>query len=99
MQKDFHYDIIFALAREAGYSDSEANIIARASQYVDDNCDREYTVSDSSGEFYIGFPEKIGTSGNFFFPIITQAVDITSFKLSVQRYVYAPFHFIPGDNN
>ena len=98
MQKDFHYDIIFALAREAGYPDSEANIIAYASQYVDDNTDREYTVSDSSGEFYVGFPEKIGTSGNFFFPIITQAVDITSFKLSVQRYVYAPFHFIPGDN-
>lgn len=99
MQKDFHYDIIFALAKEAGYSDVGANVIAYASQYVDDNTDREYTVSDSSGEFYIGFPEKIGTSGNFFFPIITQAVDITSFKLSVQRYVYAPFHFIPGDNN
>lgn len=98
MQKDFHYDIIFALAREAGYSDADANIIAYASQYVDDNTDREYTVSDSSGEFYVGFPEKIGASGNFFFPIITQAVDITSFKLSVQRYVYAPFHFIPGDN-
>jgi hypothetical protein len=98
MQKDFHYDIIFAVAKEGGYSDADANIIAYASQYVDDNTDREYTVSDSSGEFYIGFPEKIGTSGNFFFPIITQAVDITSLKLSVQRYVFAPFHFIPGDN-
>jgi hypothetical protein len=99
LQKDFHYDIVYALAKEAGYTITEANIIAYASQYVDDNTDREYTVSDSSGEFYIGFPEKIGRSGNLFFPIITQAEDITSFKLSVQRYVYAPFHFIPGDNN
>jgi hypothetical protein len=98
MQKDFHYDIIFALAKEAGYSDADANIVAYASQYVDDNTDREYTVHDSY-DFYVGFPEEIGTSGNLYFPIITQAVDITSFKLSVQRYVYAPFHFIPGDNN
>lgn len=99
MQKDFHYDIIFALAKEAGYSNADANIIAYTSQYVDDNTDREYTVTDFSGEFYVGFPEEIGTSGNFFFPIITQAVDITSFKLTVQRYVFAPFHFVPGDNN
>ena len=99
MQKDFHYDTIFALAKEAGYADSDANLIAYASQYVDDNTDREYTASDSSGKCYVGFPDEIGQSGDLYFPIITQAVDITSFKLSVQRYVFAPFHFIPGDNN
>ena len=99
MQKDFHYDIIFALAKESGYSDADANIIAYASQYVDDNTDREYTVSDASGEFYVGFPEEIGQSGDLYFPIITQAVDITAFKLTIQRYVFAPFHFVPGDNN
>lgn len=99
MQKDFHYDIIFALLKEAGYSHAEANTVAYASQYVDDNADREYTVSDPSGEFYVGFPEEIGTSGDLYFPIITQAVDVTSFKLSVQRYVYVPFHFVPGDSN
>lgn len=99
MQKDFHYDIIFALAIEAGYSDADSNIIAYASQYVDDNTDREYSISDSYGEFHVGFPEEIGRSGGLYLPIITQAVDITSFNLSVQRYVFAPFHFIPGDNN
>jgi len=99
MQKDFHYDIIYALAKAAGYADNDAHIIAYASQYVDDNTDREYTVVDSHGEFYVGFPDEIGKSGDLYFPIITQAVDITSFKLSVQRYVFAPFHFIPGDNN
>jgi len=99
MQKDFHYYVIYALVKESGYKDNEAHIIAYTSQYVDDNTDREYTISDDHGEFYAGFPDKIGQSGDFYFPIITQAVDITSFKLSVQRYVYAPFHFIPGDNN
>jgi hypothetical protein len=99
MQKDFHYDIIFALAKEAGYKDSDANIIAYASQYVDDNTDREYTVSDSYGEFFVGFPERLGTSGNLYFPIISQAADITAFKLGIQRYVFAPFHFLPGDND
>ena len=99
MQKDFHYDIIYALAKEAGYKDNEASIIAYASQYVDDNTDREYTIADGDQEFYVSFPDRIGKSGELYFPIITQAVDITSFKLNTQRYVYAPFHFIPGDNN
>jgi hypothetical protein len=99
MQRDFHYDVIFALAKEAGYQHSDANIIAYASQYIDDNTDREYTVSDDDGEFYVGFPERIGKSGDLYFPIITQAVDITAFKVGIQRYVYAPFHFVPGDNN
>lgn len=97
MQKDFHYDIVFALAKEAGYPDAEVNIIAHASQYVDDNTDREYSVRDSS-EFYVGFPDEIGISGNLYFPICTQTVDITALKLATQRYVFAPFHFIPGDN-
>jgi hypothetical protein len=99
MQKDYHYYVIYALAKEAGYSDNDAYVIAYSSQFVDDNTDREYMASDSHGEFHIPFPDKIGRSGDHYFPIITQAVDITSFLLSVQRYVYAPFHFIPGDNN
>jgi hypothetical protein len=99
MQKDFHYDMVYALAKEAGYKEDEAYIIAHSSQYVDDNTDREYSAYDSHGEFYVDFPEKIGKTGNLYFPIITQAADITSLELSVQRSVFAPFHFIPGDNN
>jgi hypothetical protein len=99
MQKDFHYYVIYALAKEGGYDDNDAHVMAYVSQYVDDNTDREYSAFDSHGEFYVGFPDKVGESGDFYFPKITQAVDITSFKLSVQRYVFAPFHFIPGDDN
>jgi hypothetical protein len=99
MQKDFHYDIVYALAKEAGYENNESYIIAHSSQYVDDNTDREYSVFDSHGEFYVDFPETIGKSGDLYFPIITQAVDITAFELTIQRYVFSPFHFIPGEND
>jgi hypothetical protein len=99
MQKDFHYDVVYTLAKEAGYKEDEAYVVAHSSQYVDDNTDREYSVFDSHGEFYVGFPDQIGKSGNLYFPIITQAVDITALKLSTQRYVFAPFHFLPGDND
>ena len=58
MQKAFHYDIVLGLVKEAGYIDTDANIIAYASQCVDDNTDRKYIVFDSSGEFYVGFPDE-----------------------------------------
>lgn len=99
MQKDFHYYVIYALSKEAGYSDSDAYVIAHSSQYVDDNTDREYSAfDDSHNEFYVGFPDEIGKSGDLYFPIITQAVNIAALELSTQRYVFAPFHFLPGDN-
>jgi hypothetical protein len=34
MQRDFHYYVVYALAKEAGYRDNEASIIAHASQYI-----------------------------------------------------------------
>ena len=36
MNAEFHYDIIYLLASHAGYA-QDAQIIAYASQYVDDN--------------------------------------------------------------
>lgn len=58
MQRDFHYYVVYALAKEAGYGDNEANIIAYISQHGDNNTDREYTVSDSYEDFYVEFPEE-----------------------------------------
>ena len=34
MQKDFHYDVVYILAKWAGFNDSEAYTVAYASQYV-----------------------------------------------------------------
>lgn len=39
MQKDFHYDVTYIVARWAGYSEHEAYVIAYSSQFVDDAAD------------------------------------------------------------
>ena len=38
MDIEFHYYLTKYLALEAGFEEDEAEIIAYASQYVDDNC-------------------------------------------------------------
>ena len=39
MQRDFHFGVIKVLARAAGFSESDAQTIAYASQYTDDACE------------------------------------------------------------
>ena len=58
MEKDFHHHIIYALAKMAGFDkkiqgsdETEAHIIAYSSQYVDDNCDRTYTINKDNNKF------------------------------------------------
>ncbi|HUJ16660.1 MAG TPA: DUF6765 family protein [Nitrospirota bacterium] len=98
MQIDFHYYLIYGLAKEAAYTDADAEVLAYASQYVDNNKERQYVVSDEFGRFYVDFPKRIEDATEITFPIITQGEDFTCFDLHVQRYAYCPFHFIPGDN-
>ncbi len=99
MQKDFHYYIMYVVARHMGYSAQESYIIAYASQYVDDNTDRYYEVEDSYGRFYIKFPEKIEDNNKRFHTIITQALSLDYRDIATQRYVYAPFHFLPAEDD
>ena len=96
MQKDFHYHIAYVLAKLAGYDQKQRAIIAYASQYVDDNTDRKYVVSDAYGEFFADFPDYVAADGKRFYPIITQVDGIDYSKLTTQKYVYAPFHFLPA---
>ena len=96
MQKDFHYHIAYVLAKVAGYDKDQRAIIAYASQYVDDNTDRKYLVSDKHGEFFADFPVYVAGNGKRFYPIITQVDGIDYSKLTTQRYVFAPFHFLPA---
>lgn len=101
MEKDFHHHIIYALAKIAGYDkkvaetgETEARIIAYASQYVDDNCDRAYTIK----EVDVKLPDRLPVKDQYFYPTLTQAVDITATKLETQKYVFMPFHFLPGQD-
>jgi hypothetical protein len=105
MEKDFHHHLVYALAKVVGFNkkiegsdETEAEIIAYASQYVDDNCDREYSVSHNNENYPIVLPNKIETkNGRYYYPLITQAVNIKSLDLKIQNYVFMPFHFLPGD--
>ena len=84
MQIDMHYFGAYALARAAGVEPASAEIIATASQYVDDaatsgmyKCDDEScVVAEATGH---------------------HAGDIHNIEPEDQRNVWVPFHFLPGN--
>ena len=95
MEKDFHYYIVYALAKLACLNNAE--IIAYASQFVDDNNEGQFKVDGED----ISFPERIGIEGrkDHYYPIMTQSLSPKSLDIYVQKYVYVPFHFLPGDDS
>ena len=106
MEKDFHHHLIFALAHKAGFNKkkgdrTEAHVVAYASQYVDDNCNRSYVIPRNGKEYSLTLPERldVGTSLSFYYPLMTQSVDIKALDLHTQYYMFMPFHFLPGDTD
>lgn len=93
MEKDFHYYLVYALARTTGYQSPD--IIAYSSQFVDDNNEGQFSIDGEE----TGFPDKIEAAEGYYYPIMTQSLSPKSLDIYVQRYVYVPFHFLPGDNN
>jgi len=93
MEKDFHYYLIYAIAKTVGMNNPD--IIAYSSQFVDDNNEGQFSVDGEE----TSFPERIKADGGYYYPIMTQSLSPKSFDPYVQRYVYVPFHFLPGDNN
>jgi len=91
MEKDFHYYLTYALVKIAGFS--RPDLIAYASQFVDDNNEGRFSV-DGEEMF---FPEKLKAGGGYYYPIMTQSQSPKSLDPYVQKYVYVPFHFLPGD--
>lgn len=103
MQSDFHYCCIRVLAEKAGFSPEEAQIIAYASQYVDDATEHKKIKIDKA-------PEEAGIrfQDGQFNPVCTSYKGIglicSFFKEDIQRKVFIPFHFVPrekyqGQNN
>ncbi|HIJ29284.1 MAG TPA: hypothetical protein HPP91_12265, partial [Gammaproteobacteria bacterium] len=78
MNREFHYWITGLIAKEAGFTEADAKIIAYASEYVDEN-DVSYTIQNRSGET---------TYSNF----ISQTMNILKPKRTLMR-VYPVFHF------
>ncbi len=93
MEKDFHYYLIYAVSKITGFE--KADIIAASSQFVDDNNEGQFSIDNRPTLF----PEKIPANGGHYYPIMTQSLSTKSLNPYVQKYVYVPFHFIPGDNS
>jgi hypothetical protein len=93
VQKDFHYCTIRVIAEKAGFSPEDAQIIAYASQHVDDAVDHEKMNVDGHLDIlYHRFTE------NTFDPICTAHKGLQflkGFKEEVQHKIYIPFHFLP----
>ena len=94
MQKDFHYGIIKILSLKAGFSAEQSELIAYASQYVDD--------ATISKPIRINRPVEIQTPrnlGNKFDPVCSAHKGLQfleDFKRTVQEQIYLSFHFLPS---
>lgn len=93
MEKDFHYYLVYAMARLAQCE--RAEVIAHASQFVDDNNEKWFSLD--LDEFF--YPEKIQHNGGPYVPVKTQVMSIHSLTHLGQQYIYLPFHFLPGDSD
>ncbi|SPD72834.1 putative signal peptide protein [uncultured Desulfobacterium sp.] len=85
MQIDMHYYGVYALARLAGLNPMAAKTIATASQYVDDSLTDKALDHDKSGAKMI--------------PVETahHMADLKNVDPNDQRYIWVPFHFLPGN--
>ena len=92
MEKDFHYYLIYSLAAMTQQQDAE--IIAFASQFVDDNNERQFFIDGRE----CPFPSKIASDGGYYYPIMTQSMSPRSLDMYIHKYVFVPFHFLPGDD-
>lgn len=85
MQIDFHHATTYVVARLAGFPQEKAEIVAHASQYVDD--------ATSSG--------RIRFDNGALFSRISSAhkmLDPRNADELANHYVWIPFHFLPGNN-
>ncbi len=95
MQKDFHYFTIRILSEKAGFSPEESQIIAYASQFVDDST--EHTPMMLPVNFTIDYPR---IKNNIFDPICTAHKGLQflqDFKKDTQMQIYMCFHFLPSE--
>ena len=80
MDIEFHYYISFILARKAGFTLEESEIMAYSNQHVDDNTEHRY-VNYRDGGYYISQ--------------ISQTMDISK-PSQKRQTIYPLFHFIPA---
>lgn len=95
MQKDFHYFVIRILSEKAGFESKDAQIIAYASQLVDDATDHK--PIELPVDLQISHPRL---NGRIFDPVCTAHKGLqflNDFKKRVQMKIYMSFHFLPPE--
>ncbi|GGI71389.1 DUF6765 family protein [Shewanella gelidii] len=85
MQIDGHHALTYIAARFAGFSQMQASTIAYSAQYVDD-ATNSGTIKFSNGAMY----NRISSAH--------QMLDYRNFDELANHQVWAPFHFLPGNN-
>jgi hypothetical protein len=100
MDKDMHYCAIKVLAQAAGFSPDDSEIIAYASQYVDDAVEHmpmRIQFQEKVPDFIARYPRY---KDNWFDPVCTahRGIGLVSVVLNpnIQRKVYVVFHLIPS---
>lgn len=83
MNIDFHYGVVYIVARTGGMTASEALTVAHACQYVDD-ATTSGILRFSGGETF----ERFATAHKLF--------DYTNTENDQNRLVWTPFHFLPA---
>ncbi len=98
MDINFHYAAIKAIAQHAGFSSAESEVIAYASQYVDDATTHEAIYIDKDPQVD-GIRFSPDSHGGEFDPICTAHKELdyakAVFNKDARVRVYACFHFIP----
>lgn len=85
MQIDFHHTVTYVSARIAGFSQKEAQIIAYSAQYVDD-ATTGGAIFFRNGAMY----SRISSAH--------KSIDTLNLRDDEDRLVWAPFHFLPGND-
>ena len=84
MQIDMHYYGVYAMARAAGLTREASGRIATASELVDDNAEQEHVEFGDGGRLDL-------------MPTAHHTTDTANLNEEMQRKVWVPFHFIPGN--
>lgn len=83
MNIDFHYGVVYMISRLAGMPQADAEIVAHACQYVDDST-TPGILEFSGGETF----ERFASAHTMY--------DYKNALNSINRVVWAPFHFLPA---
>jgi hypothetical protein len=84
MQIDFHQSATYCIARLAGFSHQEAEVVAHCAQYVDDATHAGLIHFDNGALF-----QRTSSAH--------KKLDYRNFEALANHLVWIPFHFLPGN--